>query len=92
MSAKKEGVHLLIEAAKLKLKPVFPRGIPEEVLMWAIVERAIEDLSRDFWKEDAWIFLANCWAAEYVGIDADWLKETLVKIGLKPDTIEDEKT
>lgn len=77
-----------VRAAKSKIGLEFPHITPEEDLVWAMYEAAIDDLTLTgkrarAEREDAlaWIINEN-WVSKALGIDPSYIARILVEIGL----------
>ena len=71
-------------AAFHKIRSQFP-AIPEGQLMGAIINGAIVDLSSTKYRLEAIRYLqGNMIHAEMAGVDADWIRDVLVKYEVLP--------
>ena len=65
------------------IKPQFPDW-PEAQLMFAVIRQAVVDLTKKNLRIEAARFIqGNLYYAELCGLDPQWIRETLVKCGVK---------
>jgi len=65
------------------IKPQFPDW-PESQLMFAVIKQAVIDLSNKYEHDKAVRYLnGDMMQAEMCGIEPRWIRETLIKCGVK---------
>lgn len=77
--------QLAYRAVSKKVRAQVDLSTPERRLVFAVIDRAIQDLLHKRLAWNAWDFLSNDnWCTSSLGVSTEWLKRVLIKSGLAP--------